>query len=158
MPPRRESLAETSGNRRRRPNITPDQRQRIIAKRECGCTVKELAEEFGRTENAIRYTIHTYANTTTTQERPRSGRPPILSARAMNIIYRKARSEPKGTYAELAKAAQVYAPDGTPLKPPCRSTLYRVLKRRGLINYCCQERPKLTVTRAARRVKFSRQY
>jgi len=105
MPPRREPLSETSGNRRRGPNITPDQRQRIIAKRECGCTVKDLAEEFGRSENAIRYTIHTYANTTTTQERPRPGRPPILSARTQKLIYRKARSKPKITYAELAKAA-----------------------------------------------------
>jgi hypothetical protein len=70
MPPRLEPLAETLGNRRRRPNITLDQRQRIIAKRECRCTVRELAEEFNRTKNAIRYTIKTYANTTTTQERP----------------------------------------------------------------------------------------
>ena len=105
MPPRREPLAESSGNRRRRPNLTLDQRQRIIAKRECGCTIQELAEEFDRTENAIRYTIRTYANTTTTQERPRSGRPPILLARTKKLIYRKARAEPKATYVELAETA-----------------------------------------------------
>ena len=61
--------------------------------------------EFGRTENAIRYTIRTYTTTTTTQERPRSGRPPILLARTKKLIYRKARAEPKATYVELAETA-----------------------------------------------------
>jgi transposase-like protein len=105
MPPRRQFGAETSGNRRRRPNLTPDQRQRIIAKRQCGCTIPELAEEFGRSESTIKYTIHTYANAATMQEKPRSGRPPMLSARTKKLIYRKARAEPKIEYLELAKVA-----------------------------------------------------
>jgi transposase len=131
MPPRREPCAEISENRRRGPNLTPDQRQRIIAKRQCGCTIRELAVEFGRSERAIKYTIRTYASAPTTQEKPRSGRRSILSARTKKLIYRKARSEPKVSYAELAKVAQVYGPDGTPSKPPSRSTLYRILKRCG---------------------------
>ena len=148
MPPRRQFGAETSGNRRRRPHLTPDQRQRIIAKRQCGCTIPELAEEFDRSESTIKYTISTYANATTTQEKPRSGRPPILSTRTKKLLYRKARAEPKIEYSELAKAAQVYAPDGTTSKPPSKSTLYRVLKQRGLTNRRCKKRPKLTPARA----------
>jgi transposase len=132
MPPRRQSgpeIAETAANKRRGPNLTPDQRQRIIAKRQCGCTIPELAKEFGRSENAIKYTIRTYANRTTTEEKPRSGRPPILSARTKRLIYRKVRSTSKVGYSELAKVAQVHAKDGTPSKPPSTSTLYRALKK-----------------------------
>jgi transposase len=70
---------EIAGNTQRRLNISPADRQRIIAKRECGVTVRELAAEFGRSEGAIKYTIRTYANAGTTQEWPHSGRPPILS-------------------------------------------------------------------------------
>jgi len=158
MPPRREPLAESSGNRRRGPNLTPDERLRIIAKRECGCAIKELAEEFGRSKRAIKYTIRTYANAATTQERPRSGRVPILSARTKKLIYRKARSTPKIDYAELAKVAQVYSPNGTLSKPPSKSTLYRALKQCGITNHPCKVRPKLTHARAVRRVRFSRKY
>ena len=70
MPPRREPLAEILGNRRRGPNLTLDERQRIIAKRQCGCTIPELAKEFSRSESAIKYTIREYSNATTTQEKP----------------------------------------------------------------------------------------
>ena len=70
MPPRRQPCAEILGNRRRGPNLTLDQRQQIIAKRQCRCTVLELAKEFSRSERAIKYTIRTYANRTTTQEKP----------------------------------------------------------------------------------------
>ena len=132
MLPRRQFGTEIAGNRRRGPNLTPDERQRIIAKRQCGCTIPELVKEFGRSESAIKYTIRTYTKATTTQEKPRPGRPPVLSARAKKLIYRKARSAPKVDYSELAKAAQVYAPDGTPSQPPSKSTLYRALKKNRL--------------------------
>jgi transposase len=158
MPPRREPLAEISENRRQGPNLTPDQRQRIIAKRQCGCTIAELVKEFGRSESAIKYTIRTYDPAITTQEKPRFRRPHMLSARTKKIIYRKARSTLKISYAELAEAAQVYSPNSTPLRPPSRRTLYRVLKQRGLTNHPCKERPKLTSARATRRVRFSRKY
>jgi transposase len=79
MPPPRQFGQKVAGNTRRRPNISPTERQRIIAKRECGVTVRELAVEFKRSESAIKYTIRTYAKTGITQAQPYSGRPPILS-------------------------------------------------------------------------------
>jgi transposase-like protein len=65
MPPQRRFGQEIAGNTQRRPNISPADRQKIIAKRECGVTVRELAAEFGRSEGAVKYTIQTYANTGT---------------------------------------------------------------------------------------------
>jgi hypothetical protein len=86
--------------------------------RECGMTVQELAAEFERSEGAIKYTIQTYAKTGTTQERPRSGRPPILSLHQKKIIYRKACAAPKIEYSELAIVGVFVRPDGTTSKPP----------------------------------------
>ena len=109
MPTPRRFGQLTDGNARRGPNINPDDRAKIIAKRECGISVRELAEEFGRSESAIKYTISTYANAATTQEKPRSGRPPMLSLHQKKVIYQKARAAPKIKYSELAAAAVLVA-------------------------------------------------
>ncbi|KAA8619986.1 Transposase [Pyrenophora tritici-repentis] len=130
MPPQRRFGQEIDQNVRRGPNISPADRQGIIAKREEGVPVRELAAEFGRSESAIKYTIRTYTKTPTIEERPRSGHPHILSRRLEKIIYRKARAAPKIKYSKLAKDGVFVNADGTTTKPPSHSTLYRVLKRR----------------------------
>ena len=79
MPPRRQFGAEISGNRRRGPNLTPDQRLQIIAKASAGVSTTELVKEFNRDATTIRRVIRLATTRTTTTEAPRSGRPPILS-------------------------------------------------------------------------------
>jgi transposase len=143
---------------RRGPNISPNERQRIIAKRGTGIPVRELAAEFGRSESAIKYTIRTYTKAATTEERPRSGRPPILSRHQKKIIYRKARATPKIEYSELAEASVVVQADRTTLKPPSRSTLYRVLRRRNLSKFRYKKRPKLTRGHALARLAFCKRW
>lgn len=49
-------------------------------------------------------------------------------------------------------------PDGTTTKPPSRSTLYRLLKRRGLTKVQCKKRPKLNRSHVAARLWFCREY
>jgi transposase len=156
MPTQRRLGQEIDQNVRRGPNISPAERQRIIAKREVGVTVRELAAEFGRSESAIKYTLRTYTKTATTEERPRSGRPRILSRHQEKIIYRQVRAAPKLEYSDLAKGAVFVNAEGTPSKPPSRSTLYRVLKRQGLTNFRCKKRPKLTAKHAKERWIFSK--
>jgi transposase len=158
MPTLRQFGQEIAENTRRGPNISPTDRERIIAKRECGVTVRELAAEFGRSESAIKYTIRTYTRTGKTQEQPRSGRPPMLSLHQKKIIYQKARAAPKIEYSELAKHGVFVKPDGTTLKPPSRTTLYRILKGRGLTNFPCKKRLKFNCGHAAKRLQFCEQY
>jgi transposase len=158
MPPPRQFGQEIAGNAHRGPNISPAERQMIIAKRECGVTVRELAAEFKRSESAIKYTIQTYAKIGTTQEQPRSSRPPILSLHQKKIIYQKARAAPKIEYSELAKVAVLVNPNRTTSKPPYHRTLYQVLKGAGLTNSSCKKRPKLNQGHAAKRLQFCRQY
>lgn len=48
--------------------------------------------------------------------------------------------------------------NGTPLESPSRSTLYRLLKRRGLTNHHCKKRPKLNRGHIMKRLKFCKEY
>jgi hypothetical protein len=57
MPTQRRFGQELDQNARRGPNISPAARLEIIAKRSCGVPLKELADEFGRSVSAIKYTI-----------------------------------------------------------------------------------------------------
>jgi transposase/transposase-like protein len=158
MPPQRQFGAEISGNARRGPNLTPEERIRIIAKSDAGVKVSELVEEFERSPNCIRTTIRLAKTRTTTQEASRSGRPPILSLHQKKIIYRKARAAPKIEYSDLSQVGVFVNAEGTPSKPPSRSTLYQCLKGYGLTNFRCKKRPKLNRGHVAKRLQFCRQY
>jgi hypothetical protein len=74
------------------------------------------------------------------------------------IIYRKVRAALKIEYLQLAKEAIFVNAEGTPSKPPSRSTLYRALKRRGLTNYKAKKRLKFTRAYALLRLKFAHKY
>ncbi|RMZ72505.1 x-pro dipeptidyl-peptidase [Pyrenophora seminiperda CCB06] len=136
MPNQRQSARIIAqNNARRKPNITPAERLEIIAKREQGVLIRELAEEYGRSQSTIKYTLHNYATTHTTHEKPRSGRPPILSPHQKKIIHRKVRANPEIRYKELAEEAVLVDLEGDRSKPPSQATLYRLRKRLGLSKY-----------------------
>jgi transposase len=156
MPNQPQDRQNSHQNARRGPNISPAQRLQIITKRECGATLNELVAEFGRSMSAIRYTLRTYANTTNPIDKPRSGRPPVLSRHQKKILYRAVRATPKIEYSELVKAVQLMNPDGTLSKPPSHDTLYRELKRQCLTNLRAKKRPKLTRGHALARLRFCR--
>ena len=61
MPQQRQFGTEISANTRKRRKLTPNKRQQIITKRECGVEISELAAEFGCLISAIKYTIRTYS-------------------------------------------------------------------------------------------------
>jgi transposase len=148
---------ELNQNVSRGPNISPAAHQAIIAKREYGASIKELAAEFGWSESTIKYTIRTYS-LTTTQGKPRIGCLHILSLHQKKIIYCKARAVPKIEYSELAKVGTFVNADGTSLKPPSHSTLYQALKRHGLSNFCCKVRPRLSSVHARKQREFCKTY
>jgi transposase-like protein len=79
MPPRGQFGTEISGNVHRGLNLSPEERQRIIAKAEAAISIAELVDEFQRSPNCIRTTIRLAKTHTTTLEARRSGRPLILS-------------------------------------------------------------------------------
>jgi transposase len=144
MPTQRISGREIAQNARRKPNMSPAERNIAIGMWRAGCSAVEVAEACGRSASTIRRLINKATTTGTTEDKPRSGRPLILSRHARKLVYRAVRKNPKITYAELQEIAQVHPPDGTPSEPPSRSTLYRVLRKTGLLHVRCKKRPKLT--------------
>jgi transposase len=131
-------------------------RDRCIGMLQGGMTVQEVAAAIQRSERAIRDLK--YRQTGSVQDKPRSGRPPVLSKQQKKIIYKKVRAAPKIEYSQLAKEAIFVNAEGTPSKPPSRSTLYRALKRHGLTNYKAKKRLKFTRAHALLRLKFAHKY
>ena len=149
---------ELDQNVRRGPNLSIVQRDQIIGMLQSGATVKEAAHAYGRTDRCIRKIYQKYRQTGTTEDKPRSGRPLVLSLAQKKIIYRKVRAAPRIEYSELQQESIFVNYKGTPSKPPSRSTLYRELRRRGLTNHKAKKRPKFNRRHAALRLKFSREY
>jgi transposase len=149
---------ELDQNVRRQRNISPGLRGRVIGMLQAGATVKEAAASIGRSERAVRDIRTKYYQTGSVTDKPRSGRPPVLSKQQKKIIYRKARATPKIEYSELIKEGVFVNPDGPYSKLPSRSTLYRELKRHGLTNHKAKKRPKFNCGHAALRLKFAREY
>jgi IS30 family transposase len=158
MPTPRIFGREISQNARRKLNISPGERNYAIGMLKGGCSVVEVADACGRSPSTIRRLINKVTTTGTTTDKPRSGRPLILSRHARKLVYRAVRKNPKITYAELQEIAQVHPPDGTPSKPPSRSTLYRVICKTGLLHVRCKKRPKLTPQRARKRLGFCKEH
>jgi transposase len=143
-------------NMRRKPNMTVEERNQAMGMIVAGCTRGEVAAAFGRSRQCIGRLIIKYNTTTSVQDKPRSGRPHILSRRQEKMVYRTARRNPKIEYEQLANTTVLISHDGTPSKPPSRSTLYRILKRHSFTNYRAKRRPKLTRGHALARLRFCR--
>lgn len=153
MPPRRSALSEISPNVNRRPNLSPEQRERICAKLDAGVSYQELMEEFRVNRSTIWRTKQRQNLHNTTQELPRSGRPPILSDRSNRQLYRIVRTTPKIEYTELASELGWHT-----TTTPSRSTLYRAIKRMKLKKFPCKKKPLITKKNQKKRLLFARKW
>jgi transposase len=153
MPYPRQILQEIDQNVRRKPNLTIGQRDAAVGMSVAGASLKEIADHFGRSPQGIGRLLKKYHSTGTTADKPRSGRPPVLSRHQKKPIYRAARKAPKIEYSKLAEVAVILHPDGTLSKAPSHSTLYRSLKGHGLTNFRSKVRPKLNQGHALKRLQ-----
>ena len=119
--------AETQKSKRR---LTASERQLAIGKLQAGCKAREVAEELGVSDRSIRNLYKKFRTTGTTQDRPRSGRPGVLSAGQKQMMQREYQQDPSTTYSELQ--AMVHEPDDAAALLPSRATVYRALKEVGV--------------------------
>jgi transposase len=98
---------ELDQNVRRGRNIGPGLRSRVIGMLQAVTTVKEAAASISRSERAVRDLRTKYRQTGRVDDKPRTGRPLVLSKQQKKIIYRKVRTAPKIEYSELAKEGVV---------------------------------------------------
>jgi transposase len=157
MTPRRFGT-EISGNRAYKQELSDVTCAAIIAKYDAGVKVAALKEEFRCGKTAIYDTINRWKNHKMLQSLPRSSRPRVLSRREKRILYRIARKSPKIEYEKLIEDAGRTTPSNTHNTTPYRSTIYRVLKEKGLVNCRCKTRSKLTHVHALLRLKFCREH
>jgi transposase len=94
-----------------------------------GMRLGEVAVVFGRSPQCIGRVVKKYNTTGTVQDKPRGGRPPVLSRHQKMLVKRKAHASSRLEYKQLAEAGMVARSDGTTIKPPSRSTLYRAVKK-----------------------------
>jgi len=87
MPTQRISRREIAENARRKPNISPAERNIAIGMWKAGCSAVEVAEACGRSASTIRRLINKATTTGTTEDKLRSGRPLILSRHARKLVY-----------------------------------------------------------------------
>ncbi|XP_014552888.1 hypothetical protein COCVIDRAFT_109141 [Bipolaris victoriae FI3] len=119
--------------------MTVEERDIAIKMLNEGCSNAEVAAHFNRDPATIRKLRKKYSSTKSTKDKPRSGRPKVLSHQQEKLLCRAARRPgPRITYKELTEAATVVQPDGTTLKPPSTATLYRALRSQNLVTPRCK--------------------
>jgi transposase len=127
--PHRQSGSKTAENAKGRRRLTASERELAISKLQAGSRAREVADELGVSDRSIRNLYKKFLTTGTTQDRPRSGRPGVLSVYQKQMLHREYQKDPKTTYPELQ--AMVHEPDDTAAQLPSRATVYRALKETG---------------------------
>jgi hypothetical protein len=110
MPTQRQFVQELNQIARRGPSLSSSHREQIIG-------MLGGASNY-YTRNGRRVWTHRLLHTQSppqvlSQDRPRSGRPPILSNAQRKIVYRKARATPKIEHSQLAEESIFLNADGT---------------------------------------------
>jgi transposase len=156
MATQRRILQELDQNVRRSLNLSSAQRNQIFVIVVGGVAAKDVAHAYCRTDHCIQKICQKYRQTGSTNDLPRSGQPTIISKQQRKNVYKKVCTASKMEYLQLAQEAIFVNAEGTPSKPPSRSTLYRALKRCGLTNYKAKRRPKFKRKHDLLRLKFAK--
>jgi transposase len=131
--PQSQSGSKSTENVKSRRRLTAAERELVIGKLEAGSKAQEVADELGVSDRSIRNLYKKYRTTGSTQDRPRSGRPGVLSVSQKRLLHREYQKDPNTTYPELQ--AMVCEPDDADTDAhaqlPSKATVYRALKEAG---------------------------
>jgi transposase len=131
--PQSQSGSKSTENVKSRRRLTAVERELVIGKLETGSKAQEVADELGVSDRSIRNLYKKYRTTGSTQDRPRSGRPGVLSVGQKRLLHREYQKDPSTTYPELQ--VMVCEPDGVDADAhaqlPSKATIYRALKEAG---------------------------
>jgi transposase len=128
MPSQRRISQEMDQNARRGANMTIEQRNEAIRMLAAGATTTQVGEHFGRSARTIRDLRMKHNHLGSVEDKPRTGRPPVLSRHTKKLLGRKARAAQKTEYSKLIETGTLVNHEGTTSKPPSRSTVYKALK------------------------------
>ena len=139
-------LSLISGNAHRRTETTYAQREGAIGMRMCGASWDRIGRMYNRPESTLRKIVkqNDYDDA---KNKPRSGRPKVLSERTKRDLLRNIKSEPKIEYSELLSAVG--------LDMSQRRSVQRYLASQGIHKWLAKRRPALTPAVAELRYDFA---
>lgn len=128
----------------RRENTTPTERAEMLIRLAKGLSYSEIANEFGRSKGTIHNVIKRWENDNSLQERPRSGRPNVLSDRDKRALLNDVRSNPAIHIRELSTKFNV-----------SHETIRTTLKSHGFYYSCPDMQMEISPKNQIERVKFA---
>ena len=141
MPTNRKVLGVISSNIKKRPDLTPYNRGKIVSAAEWGISPSAIATKLELPNSTVRNTLK-LDPLRNGVSRPRSGRPREYTERHVRKLVRYVRIYPKDTYTEIRKAMGFDF---------CDRTIKRMLDPSGITNWHCKKRPHLTAAAVAKR-------
>lgn len=138
-----------SANRPRGNELTTIQRSLIIEKKEAGISIVDIATQIGCHPRTVHKTLTRWKTLHIVKSSPRSGRPPVLSDRAVRLILRVCRKERKITWQQLYTSH-------TPIASP--ATYKRRFSELGYTHTRCARKPRLNKDARTKRLNFALKY
>ena len=147
MPNPRVFGTEISGNRRKTEELSPEHRAALIGGLSAGQSPTAIAKAFKISRTTVYRTIKRFQERNDLRSKPRTGRPRSLSTREERYIARIARRFPRISWRALVHMDSVNV---------SRSTIRRILRRKGIRKWLSKRRPKLTPIQARSWLAFCR--
>jgi transposase len=142
---RRQPLAPINPNRTYNKELSVTQRCQISTYRAIGLSNGQIDARIFCTSATVATTLQRNPLRDDCKTISRPGRPRALSRRDRRIILRIIRANPRITYNVIKLEASVAV---------STSTLYRMLKKKGITNWLAKKRPLLKPEHIAKRLKF----
>ena len=143
MSPQRSILGPIAGNRAFNHQLTLYQRGLVVGMTISGAKPKFIQDHLNISRGAIRSTITFEELRNEGEPKLQSGRPVEYTEADERNLIRHVRLYPKDTYAQVKIAC------GLKIK---RTTIKKILKRHGIINWRARRRPFLTKANAVKRL------
>jgi hypothetical protein len=143
MLPPRQPLTPLNPNRSFNGHLSPGSRRQIVAEYNCGYTPLAIALGHNLSISTTRYTIKKSAQRTGNATLPKKPRKKTYSHVEERNILRFVRTDPKATYAQVKKAVRLKC---------STTTIKRILRENGILNWRAKRRPFLSDKAARKRL------
>lgn len=134
---------------RQKTHHSPHKRTRIVIMKDLGVPLDEIVAKEGVTKHAIFRIVRRYRSQISAKDKPRSGRPTILTDRDKRHIERIVDQFPFITVQEIKERTGISCH---------RSTITRWLKKQGIQHHHALRRPFLGPTAVQQRRDFAEKY
>ena len=134
-------------------SVSEETKWQIVGMTKLNISNREIDRRLGVSEKCVRTTLRNYSEFKQVKDLPRSGRPRKLSEKSENYIFRMQRKDPKKSYKNIAREFNESSVNITISK----STVRRVLKRKGLDAFVAARKPLLTARDRLQRLRWCRE-